>query len=161
VLVAAAGGATDTPRYAVAFGAPSPCAAPSTEELHAARRGLPGRDPRVAPGNTVLLVGDSLACSLLPGLEAVGRRADFRVVQSVVTGCGVVSGETAPTHGEATMVGTRDCPQLVDRQERRALGRAHPDLVVWLSSWERMNMRIDGRVVAAGSRSADVILLGR
>jgi hypothetical protein len=161
VLVGSAGGATDTPRYAVAFGTPSPCAPPSASELRAARLGLGGQVLRVVPPRRVLLVGDSIGCSLLPGLEAVGQTSGFRVEQAAVTGCGVVSGETASTFGEATMVGTQVCPQLVARREQRALARAHPDVVVWLSSWERMNLRVHGRTVAAGSPRADAILLDR
>jgi hypothetical protein len=106
-------------------------------------------------------VGDSIGCSLLPGLETVGQRSGVRVSQAVVTGCGVVADETAPTNGEATMVGTDACRRLVTTRQRRALARAHPDVVLWLSSWERMNLRVGNRVVAAGSRTADQILLRR
>jgi hypothetical protein len=72
-----------------------------------------------------------------------------------------VSGETVATNGEATMVGTDVCRGLVARQEQGAFARARPDVVVWLSSWERMNMLVGGQIVPAGSRRADEILFAR
>lgn len=163
VLAISSAGAAATPRYLMAIGHPGPCSAPSAAEQRQADAALqPGDQGRhVESTRRLMVVGDSLACSLYPGLSAVGHVADIRVEQGVVTGCGVVSDETAPTNGEGTMIGTNICHDLVERTQDNVLARLHPDTVVWFSSWERLSMKVGGRVIAAGTPAGDELLLSR
>ncbi len=163
VLAVSSAGAAPTPGYLVAIGHPGPCGAPSAAERRQAEAALqPGDQARhVDSTRRVMVVGDSLACSLYPGLSAIGHGAGIRVEQGVVTGCGVVSDETAPTNGEGTMIGTNICHDLVARTQNHVLARLHPDTVVWFSSWERLSMKVGGRVIAAGTPAGDELLLSR
>ena len=58
----------------------------------------PARHPPVA---RVMVVGDSTACTMLPGLEAVGAPLGIQVENAAVIGCGVVSGQVAPIMAKA------------------------------------------------------------
>jgi hypothetical protein len=39
--------------------------------------------------------------------------------------------------------------------------RSTPDIVVWLSSWEKMNMLVGGHLGIAGTASGDALILSR
>jgi hypothetical protein len=96
----------------------------------------------------VLLLGDSTACSMLPGLEAVGNPVGVKVENAAVIGCGIVSGEIAPQYVDGRNVNahTATCQLSANRAELRALRAATPNVVLWASSWERMPL-----VVGAGA----------
>jgi hypothetical protein len=163
VIASSSAGAAPTPRYLVAIGHPSPCSGPSRAERRQAVASVP-RDQRTRLTGSVrrvLLVGDSLGCSFYPGLSVVGQAAGVYADQGAVTGCGIVSDETAPTRGEGTMLDTNICHDLVERTQGRALIRSDPDVVVWLSSWERLSIRVGGSVLVAGTPRADAVLLSR
>ncbi len=103
------------------------------------------------PGLRVDLVGDSVACSLWPGLIAVGKAAGLRVSQNAVIACGLSSGEVVA--GDTPVpTNTSECPGLVDF----ALGgvRANrPDVVLVLSSWERADLKVGERTLKAGTKA--------
>src|SRR4051794_23070078 len=165
IVIVGAAGASPPPSYLVAFGHPSVCKGPSPAELQAARDAVP-RDAGTARLATsgvrrVLVVGDSVACSFYTGLAAVGEAAGITVDQGSVVGCGVVSGEVEETNGEHAMQGMEICDALVERTVSRALARSNPDVVLWVSSWERFNLRVAGRTIAAGSPNGDAVLLER
>ena len=70
------------------------CPNPSSHEVKTLMGTGPGaRHQTVA---RVLVVGDSTACTMLPGLEAVAAPAGVQIENAAVIGCGVVSGEVAP-----------------------------------------------------------------
>jgi hypothetical protein len=97
----------------------------------------------------VLLVGDSIACSLLPGLEVVSHAAGWRVDQAAVIACGIASGKIAP--GDAfTAPGSDACPGLTQAALRPAL-RHRPDVVLWLSTWERADIEVKGHALRSGT----------
>ena len=66
---------------------------PRTPPAVRIRRTNPTRRPQ-----TVLLIGDSTSCTLLPGLQAVGPSYGMKFENGAVVGCGVVSGTLAPTY---------------------------------------------------------------
>lgn len=159
---AAGAGAVQAPRYMWVFGQPTACGGPSRAEHNEAVAAAQHIGTPAKPlARRVLLVGDSLACSLFPGMSVMGQLAGTTVDQGVVTGCGVVSEATVDTNGERSMATTEVCHDLVQHTEDRALARSRPDVVVWFSEWERFNMKVGGSVVTAGTPNADTLLLSR
>lgn len=125
-----------------------PCPAPSAHDLAS----LLGSGPKPSSrfGARVMLVGDSTACTLLQGLEAVAGPAGVQVENAAVIGCGVVSGEVTPAHPDGVArnvnAGSRLCQGRAVAAEDRALRSGNPDVILWSSAWERF-----GLVVGSGS----------
>jgi peptidoglycan/LPS O-acetylase OafA/YrhL len=163
ILVAAGAGAAGPPRYLVAFGHPAPCGDPSSAEAQQALETVRRADGSSTRPSThrILLLGDSIACSFLPGFAAAAQHAGGVVDQGAVIGCGIVSDEVEATGGEHAMLGSETCHALVESTMSSALARSHPDVVVWFSSWERFNLRVGGRTIKAGTRRADELIVDR
>jgi peptidoglycan/LPS O-acetylase OafA/YrhL len=116
------------------------CPAPSRAMV----AGLRGAGLSVSRRTTarILVVGDSTACTMLPGLEAVGGLAGVRIENAAVVGCGVVSGEIAPLvrNGKNVNSATSRCQDKADTAEAQALKQGRPTVVLWASSWERSSL---------------------
>jgi peptidoglycan/LPS O-acetylase OafA/YrhL len=106
----------------------------------------------VVPSHTVvarlLVVGDSTACTMLAGLDAVGAPLGIQIENGAVIGCGVVSGRIEPDvlNGEDRTSG--QCQSRANAAEATALRPGPPNVVLWSSSWERSSL-----VVGTGTRS--------
>jgi hypothetical protein len=87
----------------------------------------------------VLVVGDSTACTMLPGLEAEGGLAGIKVEDAAVIGCGEVSGTIAPDYVNGSNINgpSRYCQRRTNAAVKSALKLGRPNVVVWSSSWER------------------------
>jgi peptidoglycan/LPS O-acetylase OafA/YrhL len=141
------------------------CQAPSQSEL----RGLMGKGagPSDRVAARILLVGDSTACTMLPGLEAVAEPAGVRVEDGTVVGCGVVAGQLAPdvVNGRVVNASTKLCPSRVEQAEQRALSGGRPNVVVWSSSWEREALVVGSgahrHIVQPGTRQWTALLTER
>ncbi len=141
------------------------CEAPSQSEL----RGLmgTGAGPSDHVVARILLLGDSTACTMLPGLQAVAEPAGVRVEDGTVVGCGIVSGQLAPDviNGKVYNASTKLCPGRVDQAVQRALGGGPPDVVVWASSWEREGLLVGtgvhAKVVEPGTAAWTAVLTTR
>jgi peptidoglycan/LPS O-acetylase OafA/YrhL len=96
----------------------------------------------------LLVVGDSTACTMLPGLEAVGELAGIKVEDAAVIGCGEVSGRIAPLiiNGRNVNSLSRFCQSRANAAVNSALKLGRPNIVVWSSTWERAAL-----VVGSGS----------
>ncbi len=164
-LVTSTAGATAPPSYLVSIGDPIVCGPPHPEETRAARAENHRRGPLHLPGRAhdlrVLLVGDSTACSLWPGLRAVARANHVAVDQGSVFGCGVASGEITTTRGEQISLNSGRCNQMVDDTLARALARARPTVVVWMSIWEKSDLVLDGKTLKSGTPAGDHAMLTR
>jgi peptidoglycan/LPS O-acetylase OafA/YrhL len=131
------------------------CPTPSSHEV----KTLMGTGPGARHGIVarVLVVGDSTACTMLPGLEAVAAPAGVQVENAAVIGCGVVSGEVAPlvTNGVNVNAASSRCSSQASAQVKRALRSGRPNVVLWSSSWERSGLVVgqgaDQRVLEPGS----------
>jgi peptidoglycan/LPS O-acetylase OafA/YrhL len=131
------------------------CPGPTSQEFN----GLMGTRPTTTHRTVarVLLIGDSTACTMLPGLEAVGAPAGVRIENGAVIGCGVVSGEIAPRVVDGTNVNepSQTCQVRTSAAEARALRAGPPNVVLWASSWERNSIvsgsGADQKVLTAGS----------
>src|SRR4029078_11282572 len=100
--------------------------------------------PREGGPLRVLVVGDSVACSMSYGLGPAGSPA-LDVHQAAVLGCGVVSGEVWDGLDPFAEF-TEHCDAVVPELELRAIADFHPELVLWISTWERSNL-VDHGVV--------------
>jgi peptidoglycan/LPS O-acetylase OafA/YrhL len=156
-----------TPRfdYVWGYGDPLFCGSPrpseTSEAVDEARTLGP---PTVGAARTnvrVLLLGDSTACSLFPGMKAVGDEVGASVAQAAVFGCGVASGEITTTRGEQITPHTERCPQMVDAAETPAVAVMRPDVVVWMSIWEKSDVIAGGSTLVSGTPSGDAEMLRR
>jgi peptidoglycan/LPS O-acetylase OafA/YrhL len=116
------------------------CPGPTSQEFE----GLVGTSPTTTHRAVarVLLIGDSTACTMLPGLEAVGAPVGVRIENGAVIGCGVVSGEIAPrvVNGENVNLTSQTCQSRASAAEARALKSGPPNVVLWASTWERSSI---------------------
>ena len=141
------------------------CPAPTRQAV----RDLMGTGPATEHRTVarILLVGDSTACTMLPGLEAVGTPVGVRVENGAVIGCGVVSGQIAPRIVNDTNVNssTRACQSRANAAEARAIRSGRPNIVLWASSWEGNALLVGNgphqKVVAPGSPPWKAVLLQR
>lgn len=104
-------------------------------------------DPRLP---VIGLVGDSVAASLQRALaEEAGRRA-HTLVSAARPGCGVGSSllldETDHPFPIAAV-----CAERTPRLQEQLIGRYRPEVVLWHSARDRTDIRVDGRVLRAGS----------
>jgi peptidoglycan/LPS O-acetylase OafA/YrhL len=165
VITASAVGASAPPGFIWGYGDPLLCGTPRPSETHEAvtadARMGPLSLPATVRGQRVLLVGDSTACSLWPGLAAVGNATGIATDQGSVFGCGVASGEITTTRNEAITPHSSRCPQLVDSDESAALARARPTVVLWMSIWEKSDLVVDGHTVVAGTPAGEREIMAR
>ncbi|MCZ7527119.1 MAG: acyltransferase [Acidimicrobiia bacterium] len=124
---------------------------------------VPGTTPTTtpaarAPGGTVVVVGDSVAVSLMPGLEQELSAAGISLVPGAIPGCGVVDLLTVDDQG-APFPWSENCVAAVPDALDRIVADHDPDLVVWLSSWETADHRVDGEHVRFGTPEGDEVLL--
>jgi peptidoglycan/LPS O-acetylase OafA/YrhL len=165
IIAASAVGATAPPGFIWGYGDPLLCGPPrpgETREAVAAAASMgPLSLPASARNQRILLVGDSTACSLWPGLNAAGDAADIATYQGSVFGCGVASGEITTTRNEAITPHSSRCPELVDSDVRQALARARPTIVLWMSVWEKSDLVVDGRTVVAGTAAGEKEIMAR
>lgn len=134
-----------------------PCPNPSQQEV--ASLGGTAAKANHRPVLRIMLVGDSTACTMLPGLDAVAAPAGVRVVDGAVIGCGVVSGTVVPSSVIGTGIGigtdsdtgannaSRVCQSQASLAEQRALRSGVPKVILWSSSWERAAL-----IVSRGSQ---------
>jgi peptidoglycan/LPS O-acetylase OafA/YrhL len=140
------------------------CPAPTKEALESLMGNGSATDPKTVA--RILLVGDSTACTMLPGLQAVGAPAGVRVEDGAVIGCGIVSGEIPPAKYNGRIEDTsRTCQSRANAAEARAMRSGRPNIVLWASTWERSDLVVGSgkhrQVVAAGSPQWYAILQKR
>ena len=165
IITASAVGASSPPGFIWGYGDPLLCGTPRTSETTEATRASarfgPAPVPAAARGQRVLIVGDSTACSLWPGLEAAGNAAGITTDQGSVFGCGVASGEITTTRNESITPHSSRCPHLVDSDEAAALARTRPTVVIWMSIWEKSDLVVDGHTVVAGTAAGEKEIMAR
>jgi peptidoglycan/LPS O-acetylase OafA/YrhL len=140
------------------------CPAPTKQELRTLMGTGPTTNHRIVA--RILLVGDSTACTMLPGLEAVGAPAGVQVEDGAVIGCGIVSGQIPPSIVNGVEDNTsRTCQSRANAAEARAIRSGRPDIVLWASTWERSALVVGSgkhrRVLTPGSRQWYAVLQKR
>jgi peptidoglycan/LPS O-acetylase OafA/YrhL len=119
---------------------------------------LPGEAP--GQGMKVVVIGDSIACALLTGLETVADAEGGTAANAAILGCGVISG-TVASGSMLPRAFTTHCPELSRRRQQRALAETDPDAIVWWSDWETADLDDDGRSVEVGTPDGDAVLRER
>ncbi len=115
---------------------------------------------------SVVVIGDSTSCTLLPGLEAVGPTYGMQFHSGAVVGCGVVSGQLAPFYENQINLSayTAKCQAEADHNESSAIERYDPRIVVWGSTDERSSFVANGtrsQVLVSGSPRWRAVMLKR
>ncbi len=163
-------------RPTVSFGAiaqattGSICRSPSSSDVaHLRSTYAPGSSQEDGKSElkSVVVVGDSTACSLLIGLQAVGPSYGMQFENGAVIGCGIVSGVIAPFYleGHNIVAYTTLCQGQANRAESVALERYHPSLILWGSTDERSAIVVDtahgSKVLTSGSPEWRSVMLQR
>lgn len=112
-------------------------------------------DPSV---HRIALVGDSVADSLAPGIEHFLTPLGIPLVRGAIPGCPVASGFSLDDQGQP-FSWSENCVKVVPDFQRKLINEQRPDLVLWLSSWETAERRVNGRWLHFGSPEADAALL--
>jgi len=105
----------------------------------------------------VLLVGDSVAHMMAPGLSSRQEEQNFVLWNGTILACGIVGGDVKTRHGVKA-----PSPECEDRMERwRAeVQQFQPQVVVLLSGlWDGMDHKVDGRMLEFGTPEADAYWL--
>ena len=151
--------------YPWSYGDPLFCDNPrpgeTREAVDEARTLGPPDYARDAEGLRILLVGDSTACSLYPGLEAVGRETGSFVAQAAVFGCGVASGQITTTRNEQITPHSQRCQEMVNEAVDPAVAELRPQLVVWMSIWEKSDLVVGNETLRSGTPAGDDAMLQR
>ncbi len=162
VLVASTVGATAPPSY-LTGGFPIHCPAPISAELRDARHALSklGKDFRSPTLQPISVIGDSVSCSLWPGLAAIRRRDGLRFRMGGAIACGEASQEVlASDHVDLVPVDTDKCESLMAQLRRDANPRG-TKIALWISSWERADLDDNGNRLVAGSKRWAAVLTKR
>jgi hypothetical protein len=176
IVVTSASGATPPPSYMTGvkppkadfiwnYGDPLYCGTPRPAEIQEATsqaRDLGTPKTQQSPnGVRILLLGDSTACSFYPGLKAVGNEVGAQVQQAAVFGCGMASGYITTTRGEQITPNSQRCPEMVRAFQVPAIKAMQPDIVVWMSLWEKSDIISHGKTLVSGTPEWDAEMLRR
>jgi hypothetical protein len=138
--------ATDGPAYLQANPAPS-----NTSSTTLA-------PPQAGNPTHVVLVGDSLALSLGPGLDDAFAADGIRFEVAAVPGCSVLRGVTLQDDGRP-FAWSRACDREITPALRTVVATdPKPDLVLWLSTWDAVDREFQGEHVALGTKHGDAVL---
>jgi hypothetical protein len=153
------------PQFIWGYGDPLLCGAPTPTETAGAVAAQGRSGPLSLPVSVrhqrVLLVGDSTACSLWPGLHAVGNAVGIATYQGVVFGCGIASGQITTTRNESITPHSSRCPALVGWALRNALAQARPTVVIWMSAWEKSDLVFGGHTIVANTSPWEAEMMSR
>jgi hypothetical protein len=149
VVVATAGATAASPLQQVQIGQRPPYEpAPTVTAGHRAG----------APMPRVLLVGDSVPYTLLPGVQPLAASRGVTLDAVLVAGCSVVGGVAVYSNGKIPP-GASGCEKRVNDDETAALNREQPDLVVWVSVWETNDRIVNGKRIIFGNSTWDTMML--
>jgi peptidoglycan/LPS O-acetylase OafA/YrhL len=160
IILASSSGASPPPSYIWGLGDPLVCGQPRPAETAEATRadakfGVPLDVAPAAKTARVLIVGDSTACATWTGMRVVGRDSGIKIDQGSVFGCGIASGQVTTTRNESIGPNSQRCPTLVETTVTAALARARPTVVIWMSSWEKSDLVVDGKTYIAGTPAGE------
>jgi hypothetical protein len=150
----------------------SVCPSPPHREVARLRSTYTAELPRGATDapsvpESVVVVGDSTACTLLRGLQAVGPSYGMQFENGALIGCGVVSGQLAPAFsgGIDFTAYTKRCQGEANKAETLATERYRPRLIVWGSTEEHRSIVADtgsgSQVLTAGTPAWSAVMLQR
>jgi hypothetical protein len=124
----------------------------------------PEPEPSAVPSR-VMVVGDSIALSLIPNLEQAGAALGVELLSAALNGCGVIVGQ--PTHPDGTpyidvVQDTRLCVGTAMAAQNAILTSQPPDVIVWMSGWESWPDRVvDGQLVRFNTLTGNNVILAK
>jgi peptidoglycan/LPS O-acetylase OafA/YrhL len=110
------------------------------------------------PPRVIAVIGDSVAASLVPGLKAVAASKGIQIVGAAVIGCGATDEFPLDDSGHP-FSWSAACVTAVPEIQQEAIDKAHPDLVIWLSSWETSDRLVNSQRVRFGTVESDASIL--
>jgi peptidoglycan/LPS O-acetylase OafA/YrhL len=165
VLVGTSGAISSEIRIGRITGGIGPCGNPPRFEIREANREAARLGPIEVPAPTpplrIAVLGDSRACSLLTGMEAVGRRLDATVGNGTILGCGIVAGAISAKNGMMPRDFAESCLGRVERRAGRVLRATDPQMVVALSGWEVNDLATPDGDAVFGTERHDQLMLDR
>lgn len=117
--------------------------------------------PRSGAGNAhrVLVVGDSLAESLLPGMEATANARGVLLSSRAFGGCGLLTGLPLDPTGQP-YPWSQACNDSRPGWQTEAVQDLQPDLVIWLgAAWDERDRLVDGTDAQIGTVAGNRIFL--
>ena len=108
--------------------------------------------PTAPPPRRIMLVGDSVAESLLDGLKDAATEQGVELYPASVPGCGIVGGQPIDLAG-VPFKWSATCEREVPKYQTARLAQIHPDVVIWLSGWDRDDRLVDGQSVSTTTMS--------
>jgi hypothetical protein len=159
VVLVATAGAAPLPKYlqggpgqltSRAEQLPSPQAQPSPPPQAAVA--APVGAPATPPPRRIMLVGDSLAESLLDALKAAAAEQGAELYPASVPGCGILGGQPIDLSG-APFKWSATCEREIPKYQTTRLAQINPDVVIWLSGWDRDDRLVDGQRVSISTMS--------
>jgi len=136
-------------------GKPAPAVFDTSAPITAPRAPL---DKPAGHGRVVAVIGDSVAGTLAWGLSDVGPGSGLTVVSSAFPGCGVANGFAVDDDGQP-FKWSQACAENVGPVQSSLIANHDPDLVVWLSTWDLGDRRVDGHVIHSNTPEGDRALL--
>ena len=112
-----------------------------------------------APAHRVLVIGDSLAESMLPGLEASGAARGVEVISRAFGGCGLLTGVPLDPTGQPYPWGPA-CSGSRPGWQTQSVTDLQPDVVLWLgAAWDERDRLVDGTAAKIGTVAGNRIFL--
>jgi len=128
---------------------PTPQAQPAPPQAALA---APAGAAAVPPPRRIMLVGDSLAESLLDGLRDAAAEQGAQLYPASVPGCGILGGQPVDLSG-APYKWAATCEREIPKYQTVRLAQIRPDVVIWLSGWDRDDRMVDGQQVSTTTMS--------
>jgi SGNH domain (fused to AT3 domains) len=136
---------------------PVPEAQPAPPQAaFAAPAGAAAGAPAVPPPRRIMLVGDSLAESLLDGLRDAAAEHGAQLYPASVPGCGILGGQPVDLTG-APYKWSATCEGAIPKYQSQRLAQIRPDVVIWLSGWDRDDRLVGGQRVSTTTMSGRVV----
>ena len=109
--------------------------------------------------NRVLVVGDSLAESLVPGLQGVASAHGVELSSRAFGGCGLLTGVPLGPNG-GPYPWSQACNDSRPGWQTQAVRDLQPDVVLWLgAAWDERDRLVDGTDAQIGTVAGDRIFL--
>jgi hypothetical protein len=87
------------------------------------------------------IVGDSVAASLVPGLEREAATRGIGLASAAIAGCGAAGGHLLDDQGNP-FSWSDDCERAVPIVQNEIITKYHPEVVLWLSTWETQDRMV-------------------
>jgi lysophospholipase L1-like esterase len=113
----------------------------------------------VAPAHRVLVIGDSLAEGLFPGLEASAAAHGVEVMSRAFGGCGLLTGLPLDSTGQP-FAWSQACNDSRAAWQTQSVQELQPDVVIWLgAAWDERDRLVNGADAQIGTVAGSRVFL--